>query len=93
MKNLFLLLFVANLVVSADFLGHSGQKYKYDLSDPIDKIGYKMDLGSQIDDNYNMKFNRGTRDNVYEDRSRGQFGGGVKPSKNSGLYDPMGLFD
>lgn len=33
--------------------GLSGKKYQYDLSDPIDRIDYQMDLDAQLRDKIN----------------------------------------
>ncbi len=51
------------------FQGISGQKYKYDLSDPIDRHNYSTDLAAQHRDSTNL--------NVQTDRGMGQHGGGA----------------
>jgi len=48
----------------------SGTKYKYDLSNPSDRIRYEVDPASQIRDSVNSR--------VKIDRSMGQYGGGAK---------------
>ena len=70
MKYIFPLIFFASSAF-AWYVGTSGQKYKYDLSDQRDLMKYKMDFKAQINDrihSYNPK--------VQIDRSLGQFGGG-----------------
>lgn len=54
--------------------GFSGEKYKYDLSNPIDRLDYSIDLDAQMKDKLNMPITPG----VEIDRSLGQYGGGVK---------------
>jgi tetratricopeptide (TPR) repeat protein len=52
------------------YRGLSGTKYKYDLSNPSDRIMYKVDPSAQIMDSVNPL--------VKMDRSMGQYGGGSK---------------
>ncbi len=47
----------------------SGNQYKYDLSDPSDKLEYSVDVGAQLDDSVNPS--------VGLDRSLGEYGGGI----------------
>ncbi len=47
----------------------SGNKYKYDLSDPSDRNSYSTDVGAQIDDSVDPS--------VSIDRSMGEYGGGI----------------
>ena len=51
----------------------SGNRYKYDLSNPGDRIDYQLDVGAQIDDKINMPINPG----VEMDRNFNQYGGGL----------------
>lgn len=51
---------------------NTGQRYKYDLSNPGDKIMYDVDPGAQIQDKINPNPQIGL------DRSMGQFGGGAE---------------
>lgn len=52
--------------------GSSGTKYKYDLSDPSDRIDYSMDLDAQMNDSLNVNPGVGL------DRGMGQYGGGIE---------------
>ena len=47
----------------------SGNKYKYDLSDPSDRLDYSVDPGGRRDDRINPS--------VGLDRSMGEYGGGI----------------
>ena len=47
----------------------SGNKYKYDLSDPSDRNGYSVDVGAQMDDSLDPS--------VDLDRGIGEYGGGI----------------
>ena len=58
----------------ARYEGMSGTKYKYDLSDPVDRMDYSLDLDAQINDKLNAPINPG----VGLDRSMGQYGGGIQ---------------
>ena len=58
----------------AKYEGTSGTKYKYDLSDPSDKIEYSTDVEAQMNDRLNAPINPG----VGLDRSMGQYGGGIR---------------
>ena len=58
----------------AKYEGISGTKYKYDLSDPIDRMNYSLDLDAQMNDKLNAPINPG----VELDRSLGQYGGGIQ---------------
>jgi len=86
MRSILVLMFlaVASLfgwgVDDYKYIGSSGQKYKYDLSDPIDRISYKTDLSTQFDDKMNQRMDLDIRRNVNFDRSNGQFGAGFKSS-------------
>ena len=57
------------------YKGDSGQKYKYDLSDPSDRMDYKYDWDAQWNDKWNSKFNF----DVQMDQQNRQYGGGIKP--------------
>ncbi len=48
----------------------SGQRYKYDLNKPGDKIRYEVDPGAQVKDSINPR--------VELDRDLGQYGGGAE---------------
>lgn len=50
--------------------GASGKKYKYDLSKPDDRMNYKLDINSQIND----RIDPDPRRNI--DRDMNQHGGG-----------------
>lgn len=52
--------------------GLSGTKYKYDLSDPSDRLDYQMDLDAQMDDSINPD------PGIDLDRSIGEYGGGAE---------------
>ena len=47
----------------------SGNKYKYDLSDPSDRLDYSVDIGAQLDDSVDPS--------VGMDRDMGEYGGGI----------------
>ncbi len=51
------------------YQGSSRQKYKYDLSNPVDRFNYSGDLAAQHRDSTNL--------NVQMDRGMGQHGGGA----------------
>lgn len=48
-----------------------GNEYKYDLSRPIDRMKYEIDIPAQIYDNISPR--------IGLDKDMGQFGGGIKP--------------
>ena len=54
--------------------GSSGARYKYDLSDPSDRIDYSMDYDAQMNDKLSVSPDRDL------DRQMGQFGGGIDPN-------------
>lgn len=54
------------------YQGSSGTKYKYDLSNPADKIKYSVDVGAQLKDSINVNPRVGI------DRGMGQYGGGIQ---------------
>lgn len=54
--------------------GSSGTRYKYNLSDPDDRLEYETDVDAQTDDEVYMK----TRPGVKIDRGLNQYGGGVE---------------
>lgn len=56
----------------SNYEGMSGIKYKYDLSDPSDRIDYSMDLDAQMNDRLNVD------PGVDMDRSMGHYGGGIQ---------------
>lgn len=56
------------------YKGASGQEYQYDLSDPIDKLNYDLDLKAKMNDELNAPITP----NVDLDRGIGQYGGGIK---------------
>ena len=58
----------------ARYEGMSGVKYKYDLSNPIDRVNYSVDIEAQMNDKLNAPINPG----VGLDRSIGQYGGGIQ---------------
>ena len=51
----------------------SGNRYKYDLSNPGDRIEYKLDIDAQINDKIKMPVNPG----VKMDRDLNHYGGGL----------------
>jgi hypothetical protein len=53
----------------ANYESSSGNQYKYDLSDPSDRLEYSVDVGAQLDDSVNPS--------VGLDRSLGEYGGGI----------------
>ena len=53
----------------ANYESSSGNHYKYDLSDPSDRLEYSVDVGAQLDDSVNPS--------VGLDRSLGEYGGGI----------------
>jgi len=63
----------ANVEPTYKYESFSGNRYKYDLSDPGDRIEYKLDIGAQIDDKINMPINPG----VKMDQNFNQYGGGL----------------
>ena len=52
----------------------SGTRYKYDLSNPSDRIEYEVDIDAQIKDRTYMP----TNPDVKIDRGLNQYGGGVE---------------
>lgn len=52
--------------------GSSGTKYQYDLSDPCDRLDYKLDLDAQMRDRINPD------PRILLDRNLGEYGGGAK---------------
>lgn len=54
--------------------GSSGTRYKYNLSDPVDKREYNVDIDAQINDRIHMP----TKPGVKMDRLLRQYGGGVE---------------
>ena len=54
--------------------GSSGTRYKYDLSEPDDRMKYKLDVDAQIKDKVYMP----TKPGVKIDRGLNQYGGGVE---------------
>ena len=75
MKYIFPLIFLASSAF-AWYVGTSGQKYKYDLSDPFDRMMYNVDISAQFDDSYKYQFDFDVQRRVQQDISNGQFGGG-----------------
>lgn len=78
-KNLITLafLFIFALTSSVAIAGErsrygssTGNNYKYDLSDPDDRLDYKLDKDSQMDDRINP--------DVKMDRQLRQYGGGIQ---------------
>jgi len=63
----------ANVEPTYKYESFSGSRYKYDLSDPGDRIDYQLDIGAQIDDKINMPINP----RVKMDRNLNQYGGGL----------------
>ena len=53
--------------------GSSGARYKYDLSDPSDRIDYSVDVDAQMQDKMSVSPDRDL------DRQMGQYGGGIDP--------------
>jgi len=49
---------------------NTGTRYKYDLSNPSDRVMYKVDPSAQLNDRINP--------NVKIDRGLGQYGGGAQ---------------
>lgn len=56
-----------------NYQGHSGTKYKYDLSNPMDKVQYDIDVNTQMKDKLND-----WKPGVQLDRGMGQYGGGIQ---------------
>ena len=56
-----------------NYQGHSGTKYKYDLSKPSDKVQYDIDVNAQMKDELNS-----WKPGVQLDRGMGQYGGGIQ---------------
>lgn len=54
--------------------GSSGTRYKYDLSEPDDKMKYDLDVDAQMNDKVYMP----TKPGVKIDRGLNQYGGGVE---------------
>ena len=75
MKYIFPLIFLASSAF-AWYVGTSGQKYKYDLSNSLDRTMYSIDVTAQYNDSYKSKFDFGVQRRVQQDISNGQFGGG-----------------
>lgn len=75
-KNLIILtcLFVFSLTSSVAMAGgyksSTGNRYKYDLSDPDDRLDYRLDKDAQMDDRMNPE--------VKMDRQLRQYGGGIQ---------------
>jgi hypothetical protein len=63
----------ANVEPTYKYESFSGNRYKYDLSDPGDSLDYKLDIGAQLDDKINIPINPG----VKMDRNFNQYGGGL----------------
>ena len=57
---------------SANYQGNSGTSYQYNLSNPVDRNAYRVDLDAQRRDQLNTSPGR------VQDRSSGQYGGGVQ---------------
>ena len=57
------------------YKGASGQEYQYNLSDPMDKLNYDLDLKAKMNDELYAPITP----NVDLDRGLGQYGGGMKP--------------
>ena len=57
------------------YKGASGQEYQYNLSDPMDKLNYDLDLKAKM----NAELYAPIPPNVDLDRGLGQYGGGIKP--------------
>lgn len=56
-----------------DYQGYSGTRYKYDLSNPMDKVQYDIDVNAQMKDKLND-----WKPGVQLDRGMGQYGGGIQ---------------
>ena len=61
--------FLCNTGANKSYLGSSGSGYKYDLSNPFDRLQYSNDIGSQINDAFSS--------DRFLDQGLGQFGGGI----------------
>jgi hypothetical protein len=60
---------------SSGYQGSSGQRYQYDMSSGSDRAAYSTDTAAQQrDNNYNMYNTSGSKQ---QDRSNGQYGGGL----------------
>lgn len=57
------------------YKGTSRQEYQYNLSDPMDKLNYDLDLKAKMNDELYAPITP----NVDLDRGLGQYGGGMKP--------------
>jgi len=62
---------------NANYEGSSGTQYKYDLSNPSDRMNYNMDLDAQMNDKLNAPVTPG----VGLDNSLGQYGGGIQKDR------------
>lgn len=56
---------------SNGYTGYSGTSYQYDLSNPVDRNGYSIDLDAQRRDQMNLDPGQNM------DRGMGQYGGGI----------------
>jgi hypothetical protein len=54
----------------------SGKRYQYDLSQPMDRVGYSTDIGAQQRDKYDSMYNN-YDNHIQNDRRQGQYGGGI----------------
>lgn len=57
------------------YQGGSGNRYQYDMNNGNDRLNYSVDTGAQQRDYYNNMYD--TSGNRQQDRSNGQYGGGV----------------
>lgn len=56
---------------NSGYTGSSGTRYQYDLSKPVDRSSYSIDLDAQRRDQMNLDPGRSM------DRGMGQYGGGI----------------
>jgi len=54
----------------------SGKRYQYNLSQPMDRVGYSTDIGAQQRDKDDSIYNN-YDNHIQNDRRQGQYGGGI----------------
>lgn len=74
MKKFLCLALILGFCYASSYESRSGNRYQYDLSNPIDKMRYEMDLGAQTRDQ--MLHNQ---PKIQQDRDwHNQYGGGIR---------------
>lgn len=61
---------------NSGYKSDSKNTYEYDLSKPLDRLGYQTDTGAQQRDDYDRRYNN-YDNHIEKDRSKGQYGGGI----------------